>query len=83
MLEDGPDWGCYVPYEPPPWKHPRWDVQAHFLQSWLNTLLRAAGVGRQVIFDPKGNVMYGRPGVELLRARLMPVPADLPPVQRM
>jgi transposase len=27
--------------------------------------------------------MYGRAGVELLRARLMPLPADLPPVQRM
>ena len=27
--------------------------------------------------------MYGRAGVELLRARLIPLPADLPPVQRM
>jgi transposase len=27
--------------------------------------------------------MYGRAGVELLRARLLPLPADLPPVQRM
>jgi hypothetical protein len=27
--------------------------------------------------------MYGRAGVELLRARLLPLPVDLPPVQRM
>ena len=27
--------------------------------------------------------MYGRAGVELLRARLLPLPGDLPPVQRM